>query len=143
MVRDRGGPQLRHQSLIYPVTERDFTLSSYRENGGEGGFLTTAMMTWFWDHYLGETPVEHAPLAAVLRQEDLSGLAPAFVVTAEYDPLRDEGMLYADRLASAGVAVDAHIAPGMIHGFFSLFAAVPDALPWIERAGLAIREATK
>jgi acetyl esterase len=63
------------------------------------------------------------------------------VITAEYDPLRDEGMVYAQRLADAGVAVDSAIAPGMIHGFFSMFEAVPDAMQWIERAGVALHSA--
>lgn len=141
VARDRGGPALRHQCLIYPVTERDFTLPSYRENGSGAAFLSTMMMEWFWNQYLGDTPVEQAPLAAVLRQGNLAGLAPASVFTAEFDPLRDEGMLYAERLAAAGVPVEAAIAPGMIHGFFSMFEAVPDAMPWIERAGAAIARA--
>lgn len=139
LSRDRGGPALRHQCLIYPVAERDFTLPSYVENGGGAAFLSTAMMAWFWDQYLGATPVDQAPLAAVLRQADLAGLAPASVFTAEYDPLRDEGMRYAERLAAAGVPTEAHCAPGMIHGFFSMFEAVPDAMPWIALAGEALR----
>ncbi len=142
LARDRGGPALMHQCLLYPVTERNTSLASYRENGGGEYFLTTDKMEWFWDQYLGSMPIAQAPLAAVLRQEDLSGLAPAFVVTAEFDPLRDEGMIYADRLAGCGVAVEAHVAPGMIHGFISMFAFVPDALPWVERAGSAISVAT-
>jgi acetyl esterase len=139
LARDRSGPALRHQCLMYPVTERDFTLPSYIENGSGAAFLSSTMMAWFWDQYLGATPVEQAPLAALLRQTDLSGLPPASVYTAEFDPLRDEGMLYAERLAAAGVTVEAAIAPGMIHGFFSMYQAVPDAVPWIERAGAALR----
>lgn len=139
LARDRGGPALRHQALIYPVTDRDYTTASYRENGGPSGFLSTAMMDWFWGNYLGECSAEAAPLACVLHTPELAGLPPATVITAEYDPLRDEGMAYAARLAAAGVPVDAAIAPGMIHGFFSLFAAVPDALTWIDRAGARLR----
>ncbi|MDE2597364.1 MAG: chloramphenicol hydrolase [Sphingomonadales bacterium] len=139
-ARDEGGPALRHQLLIYPVTDTDFNRASYIENGGAGGFLTTEAMRWFWDHYLGQR--DHVPsLAAVIRHHDLTGLPPATVLTAEFDPLRDEGMAYAERLTAAGVAVEAEIAPGMIHGFFSLFEAVPDAMPYIERAGERLKAA--
>lgn len=139
MVRDRNGPALRHQLLIYPVTDDDFSLQSYAANGGGEYFLGSAMMRWFWDLYLGGA--SDAPLARVGRTPDLSGLPSATVITAEFDPLRDEGMAYAARLEQAGVAVDAAIAPGMIHGFFSMFQAVPDALPWIERAGANLTKA--
>lgn len=140
MARDRG-LALRHQLLIYPVTDHDFSRPSYLENGGGEYFLGTEGMRWFWLHYLGGASSEDAPLATVLRTEDIAGVAPATVITAEYDPLRDEGMAYADKLAAAGVSVDAAIAPGMIHGFFSMFQAVPDAMPWIERAGTNLKAA--
>ena len=133
-VRDVGGPALRHQLLIYPVTEADFANASYTANGGGGYFLSTSAMRAFWKHYLGDTPVDAAPLATVLRTPDLSGLAPATVITAEFDPLRDEGNAYAARLAAAGVPLDHAQAPGMIHGFFSMTAMVPDAKPWVDRA---------
>lgn len=133
-VRDVGGPALRHQLLIYPVTEADFANASYTANGGGGYFLSTSAMRAFWQHYLGDTPVDAAPLATVLRTPDLSGLAPATVITAEFDPLRDEGNAYAARLAAAGVPLDHAQAPGMIHGFFSMTAMVPDAKPWVDRA---------
>ena len=141
LARDRGGPALRHQCLVYPVADRDFSLPSYVENGGGEAFLSTAMMAWFWDQYLGETPVEQATLAAILRHPDLAGLPPASVFTAEFDPLRDEGLAYAARLAESGVSVQSHMAPGMIHGFFSMFQAVPDAQIWIDRAGDSLRAA--
>lgn len=134
-ARDEGGPALRHQTLFYPVIDRDFDRPSYVANGDGAYFLTTRMMVWFWNQYLGDTPAEQATLAAVIRQDNLAGLPPATVITAEYDPLRDEGVDYAARLASSGVDVDAVVAQGMIHGFVSMFQAVPDANPWIERAG--------
>ena len=139
MARDRAGPALRHQLLIYPVTDNDFSLPSYAENGGGEYYLSTDGMRWFWGHYLGDTPAKNAPLAAVMNVENLSGLAPATVIAAEYDPLRDEGMAYAERLASAGVAVDAAIAPGMVHGFFSMFEPVPDAWVWIDRGAANLK----
>lgn len=140
-ARDEGGPKLRHQLLIYPVTDNDFTRPSYAQNGAAGGFLTTEMMQWFWNHYVGNRDEAHIPLATVQRTEDLSNLAPATIITAECDPLRDEGMAYAKRLADAGVPTDAEVAPGMIHGFASLFEAVPDVLPYLDRAGRRLREA--
>lgn len=141
MARDRGGPALRHQLLIYPVTDPNFETASYKENGGGEYFLSEAGMRWFWAHYLGDTPEDAAPLAAVLHTADLSGLPPATVIAAQYDPLRDEGMDYAGRLAAAGVPVNAAVAPGMIHGFFSMFEAIPDAWQWIDRGGANLKKA--
>lgn len=141
MARDRGGPALRHQLLIYPVTDADFTTSSYIANGSGAYFLSTSAMRWFWQHYLGGTAPQDAPLARVLHTSDLAGLAPATVITAQYDPLRDEGDAYAQKLAEAGVATDHHIAPGMIHGFFGMTAAVPDARPWVTLAAQNLAKA--
>jgi acetyl esterase len=141
MARDRAGPALRHQLLIYPVTDQDYSLPSYAENGDGSYYLSTDGMRWFWGHYLGETATNEAPLAAVLRTSDLSSLPSATVITAEYDPLRDEGNAYAEKLKAAGVPVDAATAPGMVHGFFSMFEAVPAAWQWIERGSENIRKA--
>lgn len=141
MARDRGGPALRHQLLIYPVTDANFDMPSYTANGGGEYFLSTGAMRWFWDHYLGETPAEAADLARLLHTPDLTGLAPATVITAEYDPLKDEGNAYAQRLAEAGVATDHHVAPGMIHGFFGMASAVPDAGQWVRLAGANLARA--
>jgi acetyl esterase len=140
VARDRAGPPLRHQLLIYPVTDQDYSSPSYAENGGGEYYLSTDGMRWFWGHYLGVVATENAPLAAVLQVNDLSGLPSATVITAEYDPLRDEGMAYAKKLEAAGVAVDAATAPGMIHGFFSMFEAVPDAWHWIERGAANLKK---
>lgn len=141
IARDQNGPRLRHQLLIYPVTDQDYSRASYRENGGGEYFLGEDAMRWFWGHYLGERPVADAPLAAVLQTVDLGGLPSATVIAAEFDPLRDEGMLYAARLSDAGISVDAAIATGMIHGFFSMFEAVPDAWTWIDRGAGNLRKA--
>ncbi len=132
LSRDRRGPALRHQLLIYPVTDLNYERASYKDNGGGEYFLGEAGMRWFWGHYLGDLDARDATNAVIMLQPDLSALPPATVITAEFDPLRDEGMLYAEKLKAAGVPVDAAVAPGMIHGFFSMFEAVPDAWSWID-----------
>ncbi|GKZ13334.1 alpha/beta hydrolase [Haladaptatus sp. T7] len=118
-ARDFGGPTLSHQSLLYPITNHAFDTDSYEENG-DGPLLTRADMEWFWSHYL-RSPVDgRNPFASPLRARDLSDLPPATVVTCGHDPLRDEGIAYADRLADAGVSVAHDHYPGMAHGFLSL-----------------------
>lgn len=116
MARDRGGPSIAAQVLIYPVTDHSYATSSYEANG-EGYLLTRASMEWFWGLYLGDRPGEGvSPLASPLRAE-LSDLPPALVITAEYDPLRDEGEAYAARLAQAGVESVCRRYDGAIHDF--------------------------
>jgi acetyl esterase len=119
MARDRRGPALRHQLLIYPVADADFTRASYRENA-EGYLLSTKAMEWFWNHYVPEPARREEPYASPLRAKDLAGLPPAFVLTAEYDPLRDEGEAYARRLQQAGVPTKLKRYEGAIHGFFAM-----------------------
>lgn len=126
MARERGGPALVHQLLIYPVTDHGFDTASYKANA-EGYFLTRDMMRWFWGHYLAKPEDGSHPHASPLRAPDLSGLPPATVVTAEYDPLRDEGEAYARRLEKAGVPVELRRYPGMIHGFFGMADAIDRA----------------
>lgn len=140
-ARDAGGPVLRHQLLLYPVTDTDFTRPSYVDNGSGAYFLSSAMMEWFWSQYIGDLSQGHVEGATVLHAANLSGLAPATVIMAEYDPLRDEGLAYAKALQAAGNAVHSTVAPGMIHGFFSMFEAVPDALPYIDDAGARLKAA--
>ncbi len=115
-ARDEGGPRLDFQLLLYPITDYDFETPSYRKNR-KGYLLTRKEMVWFWYQYLA-TP-EHCtqPYAAPLRAPDLTGLPPALIITAGYDPLRDEGEAYARRLEQAGVPVRLTRYPGMIHGF--------------------------
>ena len=139
-ARDAGGPALRHQLLIYPVTDTDFTRASYRENGTGNYFLSRAMMTWFWKQYLG-AQTGHVEGATLLGTADLSNLPPASLYMAQYDPLRDEGVAYAEALRAAGNSVHSEVVPGMIHGFFSMFEAVPDALPAIAHAGAQLKAA--
>jgi acetyl esterase len=140
MAKDRGGPSLIYQMLIYPVTNYSFDTKSYLENG-EKYFLTKDMMVWFWNHYLREELDGKNPYASPLLAEDLSGLPPALVITAEYDPLRDEGEAYAKRLIDAGVAVELKRYHGMIHGFFWMPAAMDQGKKAIEHAASALRRA--
>jgi acetyl esterase len=106
--------------LVYPALERSFDTESYRDNA-EGYFLTALQMRWYWDQYLGDDADAAAnPYAAPLRAASLHGLPPAHIVTAEYDPLRDDGEEYGRRLVAAGVAADIRRYDGMFHGFFSM-----------------------
>jgi acetyl esterase/lipase len=117
LARDRGGPQIAGQLLLCPVTDSDFGRPSYRENA-EGYFLTRPLMDWFWDMYC--PPGDRTdPRASPLRGK-LSGLPQAFVVTCEFDPLRDEGIAYAQALAAAGVPVEQLNARGQIHTSFTM-----------------------
>jgi hypothetical protein len=104
-ARDERGPSLRYQVLVYPVTNHDFGTFSYKENGDDY-LLTREMMQWFWNHYLNSAAEGRQPLASPLAAGDLAGLPPALVLTAEFDPLRDEGEAYATRLKDAGVRVE-------------------------------------
>ena len=114
MARDRGGPSLACQLLTVPVTDYSFDTDSYRRNGDDY-VLTRAEMQWFWEHYLTAPDDGAHPYASPLRAPDLSGLPPALVQTAEYDPLRDEGRAYADRLRAAGVPVTYRCYEGALH----------------------------
>jgi acetyl esterase len=120
MARDRGGPELVYQLLIYPATDYYLPGTRSLKDNAEGYFLTRDDMIWFIDHYLsGEEDIKH-PYAFPLKAADLSGLVPAMVITAEYDPLRDEGEMYAIQMKQAGVSVTSRRYDGTIHGFVSL-----------------------
>ena len=116
VARDSGTPDLAFQLLFYPVTNLDYETNSYRENG-DGYFLTTDMMRYFWGHYLESEDIGRDMRASPLLMEDASGLPPTFVVTAEFDPLRDEGEAYAELLREAGNDVTVKRYDGQIHGF--------------------------
>jgi acetyl esterase len=116
MARDRGGPRLAMQLLIYPVIDAACDTPSYRENA-EGYGLTRASMQWFWQQYAPSSKDRANPYCAPLRCAELTGLPPAVILTAEYDPLRDEAEAYAARLRAAGVHVELTRYGGMIHGF--------------------------
>ena len=140
MARERGGPALAHQLLVYPVVENDDSSQSFRDNG-EGYGLDRTTMRWYWDHYIRDDADASNPLAAPLIADDLSGLPTALVITAEYDPLRDGGEAYAGRLREAGVETTCSRYDGMIHGFFSAGAPVDRTWDAIAEAAAALRAA--
>ena len=118
-ARDRGGPAIALQALIYPVTDSDFSRPSYASPENKL-MLTREGMIWFWDHYVPESSRRKEPDASPLHADDLSGLPPAVILTAEFDVLRDEGEAYAERLTEANVPTDLKRYAGQMHGFFSL-----------------------
>ena len=118
MARDRAGLQLRQQVLIYPVTDPAMDTPSFAENMTYG--LTPGGMAWYWDQYAPAGVDRADPYLAPARAPDLAGLAPAYVATAEFDPLRDEGEAYAAALRDAGVPVVLRRAPGLVHGYFNV-----------------------
>lgn len=139
LMAKKGGPQLVYQLLIYPVTQFKAETSSMNAFA-QGYFLEKQTMTWFFDQYApGTDPNDWrvSPLAA----PDVSGLPKAYVVTAGFDPLRDEGKAYADKLNRAGVAAVYVDYPGMVHGFFNMSGVVPTAREAIADAAKALRKA--
>jgi acetyl esterase/lipase len=139
VARERGGPKIAFQLLTVPVTELSSKAGSHREFA-EGYGLSAADMTWFGMHYVRTPADADDPRASVLRA-DLQGLPPAFVITAECDPLRDDGEAYADRLRELGIRASYKRYPGMFHGFMSFSAVLPEAEEAFADAGTALREA--
>jgi acetyl esterase len=140
MVRDKGGPALRGQLMIYPVT--DYYKPghpSYIDNA-EGYGLTAAGMRWFWGHYLNNEAEANNPYVSPLRADNLRGLPPALIITAEYDVLRDEGERYGKRLTEAGVPTKVTRYDGMHHGFFQMYGIVDKAKKALEEAVTWLKE---
>jgi acetyl esterase len=117
-LRNEGGPAPRGQVLIYPITTLHLDSTPSYAEFASGYGLTHESMRWFLDHYLPDPSFADDPLGSPLLAPDLSGLPPALVVTAEYDPLRDEGEQYAARLRDAGVRTESIRFDGVFHGFF-------------------------
>lgn len=138
-ARDRG-IRLAFQLLVYPVTDHDLNTASYLANA-DGYGLRREAMRWFWEQYLGDPAQGSLPDASPLRAANLAGAARALVLTCEYDPLRDEGEAYAERLRRAGVPVAISSYEGMIHGFFRMPAVIDAATLALDEAGSALRQA--
>jgi acetyl esterase len=139
-ARDEKGPALAMQLLVYPVTDHSLDTGSYSSNG-ENYLLTRDMMQWFWDHYLANDADGDNPYVSPLRAADLSGLPPATVFTAEFDPLRDEGEAYAAKLSKAGVAVNQTRFDGQIHAFFTMLLVFEAAGKAVDLAAIDLKAA--
>ena len=127
IARDNNGPSLAGQLLLTPVTDGSQQSASHHENG-EGYILTKALMEWFWNHYAD--PADRTkPTASPLLAQSLKGLPPAMIVTAQFDPLRDEGNAYARALADAGVQVKRMQARGHIHTSITMVDVLPSGAP--------------
>jgi len=136
LARDRGGPEIGGQLLVNPVTDCSFDRPSYTENA-TGYFLTCSLMYWFWDIYC--SPADRTdPRVSPLRGQ-LAGLPPAFVVTSEFDPLRDEGIAYAEALAAHGVPVSQLKARGHFHSSFTMVDVIITGVSGREQMAEALR----
>ena len=139
-ARDAGGPSLVHQLLIYPVTDYNFDTRSYADNA-EGYMLTRAAMQHYWRLYLRDGSDGADFRASPLRARDFGNLPPALVITAEFDPLRDEGRAYADRLREAGTPVLYREYPGMVHGFVTSAGVLDAGKQAVREAAAALKDA--
>ncbi|MCU1427959.1 MAG: Esterase/lipase [Actinomycetia bacterium] len=140
LARDAGGPRLAMQLLVYPATDAASDTESYRTNG-EGYLLELKQMRWFYDCYTRNGGDANDWRISPLRVESVEGVAPALVITAEYDPLRDEGEAYARRLSDAGVPVTLTRYDGMIHAFYGLGETFDDAKRALDETAEALQRA--
>jgi len=140
LARECGGPAIAFQLLVYPATDHFGDWPSYEELGDGRHGLSIALLHWFSAHYLADRADAADWRASPVRAVDLAGLPPALVLTAGYDPLRDEGEAYAARLARAGVATTVHRYPTAVHGFFALGDTEVRQVG-IDEASAALREA--
>jgi acetyl esterase len=140
MAKEEGGAMPLHQLLVYPVTKYNADFLSYAENR-DAKPLNAAMMAWFWSHYLPSEEAGSDWRASPLAAPDLAGLPPATVLTAEADPLRDEGEAYAERLKNSGVPTKLTRYEGMPHEFFGMGAVVADARRAVQEAATALKGA--
>jgi acetyl esterase len=140
MNRDRGGPPPALQLLVYPCVDSACESPSITANGA-GYMLTADAMRWMWATYMGADGDHDDPYVAPIRAKSLGGLPPAVVITAEFDPLRDEGEAYGRALARAGVPTTVSRYAGQIHGFFSMYALAPQARVATAQAARSLRSA--
>ncbi len=140
LARDKGGPAISYQLLIYPATDASKTQVSHQENAAILP-LTKPVMEWFWAHYMGESDGTTDWRASPLNAGSLINLPPAYVITAGYDVLRDEGLDFADKLEAAGVLVTRKHYPGQIHGFITMGKIIREANAAVADAAAALRVA--
>ena len=134
--------ELAFQFLIYPCLDRNFSTDSYRANATGFG-LSTQAMQWFWEQYLQGNVHDDDPYAAPQRAQSFAGLAPAIIITAQYDPLLSDGENYLAALKNAGVSVSYRKFDGMIHGFFTNLAVTPTATTAIDWSAQEIIKLTQ
>jgi acetyl esterase len=133
-AKAEGGPDISLQVLVYPVTDADLDNATYVDPDNQL-MLTRESMIWFWDHYAPEVAARENTDACPIKAQDLSGLPPAVVLTAEHDVLRQEGEAYAERLREAGVPVEHRRFPGEMHGFFTMVNVLPGSAAGLEFVG--------
>ncbi|MGA9795293.1 MAG: alpha/beta hydrolase [Rhizomicrobium sp.] len=139
----KGAPTIAFQLLLFPVTQVNAKTGSMHKNA-EGYFLELATLEWFYDHYGANADVDKSdPRISPLRAKDFSGLPPAYIVTAEFDPLHDDGVHYAEKLRAAGVSVTHVDYPGLVHDFIYLQAIIPQAPEAMKAAAAALKGALK
>jgi acetyl esterase len=139
-ARDRGRPALALQVLVYPVTDHEMTTASYVEHGADA-LVGRQEMEWFWNHYVADVAQRENSEVSPLRAPDVSKLPPAIVAVAEYDPLRDDGLAYAERLRAAGTDVTVRRYDDVFHGFFSMVNVFERGNEAVEAVGGDIRAA--
>lgn len=139
-AKEKGGPKLALQLLMFPPTDLAADTTS-RRSWTDGYFLDRLTIKWFFDNYLPQGADQHDPRLSPLHAADLRGMAPVYLLTAEYDPLHDEGLEYAARLRDSGVPVTVVDYPDLVHDFIYLDAVLPQAREALRAAALAIRQA--
>jgi acetyl esterase len=142
MARDKGGPEISLQVLIYPITDYNFDTPSYSKNA-QGYMLSRELMQWFWNHYLEDITVAGHPYVSPLRAQNLDGLPQAMILTAEYDPLCDEGRAYAQKLQANGIDTTYSHYEGMIHGFIRMTTRLDQAKKALEEVSNKIKATFK
>jgi acetyl esterase len=140
IAKAKGGPKLSYQLLFFPVTQIGEETRSLREYA-EGYFLERKTLDWFYAHYLPGDADKKDPRISPLAAEDVSGLPPAYIMLAGFDPLHDEGLAYAEKLRAAGVPVTVANYPDMVHDFIYLQSVLPQASEALNTAAKALKDA--
>lgn len=139
MAKDKNGPVISYQLLVYPTLNYSFDTESYLAFE-EGYLLSTKDLEWFWNHYLQDEKDGINPYASPLLAKDLSGLPPALIIVAEFDQLRDDGEAYGKRLKEAGIPTEITRYEGMIHNFYLMPAVFPQGKEAIEQSAKALKQ---